>query len=613
MSSTKVIEKEVSQDTATDTKALMARIIKTYVRPYVPMLGLALFLMMISAAMTGALAKLMEPIIDDVFTEQNENMLLPVALAVFGAFALRGFATYGHSVLVNKVGQRIVANIQNDLFAHIMLLDMSFFNDMKSGQLLSRMTSDATVMRSTVAESLMALGKHILTLAVLIGVMFYQDWLLTLIALFVFPAAGYVVVRIGKKLRSVSTDTQQELGDLSTDLTQAFHGVRHIKAYGMYEHEKSRINKSVENLFKLNYKIYRVSALSTPLSEVLSGLAIVTIIVYGGYQVIDGESSAGKLFSFITAFMLAYEPMKRLAKLNAHLQIGLAAADRIFKLLDKIPGIKDYPDARPFKSDDYTIDFENISFAYPDGTEALNEVSIHVPSGKTVALVGASGSGKSTLINLLPRFYEVTHGAIKIAGHDVRDFTLESLRKNMALVSQEVTIFNDTVFDNIAYGTIDAKAEDVIKAAQLAAAHDFIEALPEGYNTIVGEQGVKLSGGQRQRIAIARAILRNAPILLLDEATSALDQESERSVQEALDNLQEGRTTLVIAHRLSTIMNADRIYVLKDGKVVEEGRHNELLLKKGVYSNLYGSEFRDQAKDQVKAKVKQSAKDKQDD
>lgn len=574
------------------TKALMGRIFSTYVRPYVGVLMLAMLFMFIAAAMTGALAKLMEPIIDDVFTSQDQSKLWPVALAVLGTFVLRGFATYGHSVLLNKVGQRVVANIQSDLFAHTMKMDLAFFHEMKSGQLLSRIVSDATVMRNTVAESLMALGKHGITLIVLMGVMFYQDWKLTLISLFVFPSAAYVVIRLGKKLRRVSTDTQQELGDLSTDLTQAFQGIRHVKAYGMQNHEKGRINKGVENLFKLNYKIYRVSALTTPLSEILSGLAIVTIIVYGGYQVIAGESTAGKLFSFITAFMLAYEPMKRLAKLNAHLQIGLAAADRIFKVLDLKPAISDYPNVKPLNAKAFTIQFDAVSFAYPDGTQALQSVDINVPHGKTVALVGASGSGKSTMINLLPRFYDVQHGAVKIDDTDIRDVTLESLRANMALVSQEVTIFNDTVFDNIAYGTIDATTEDVIKAAKAATAHAFIENLPEGYNTIVGEQGVKLSGGQRQRIAIARAMLRNAPILLLDEATSALDTESERAVQDALDRLQDGRTTLVVAHRLSTIINADYIYVMQNGQIVEEGRHNDLLLnKKGFYARLYGTEL----------------------
>lgn len=581
---------------STDTRILMRRIIRNYLKPYVSILLLAFVLMVISAAMTGTLALLMEPVIDDVFTDQNENMLWVVAVAVFVSFAVRGMTTYGHSVLLNKVGQRIVANIQRDLFSHIMILDLAFFQNMKSGQLLSRVVSDASVMRKSMTESLMGIGKNAITLFILIGVMFYQDWKLALIALVVFPVAAGFVVKIGRRLRKVSSHAQHELGDLATDLTQAFQGVRHVKAYGMVDHEKSRVNRGVEKLYKLTVKGFRVSALTTPLSELLSGLAIVTIIVYGGYQVIAGESTAGQLFSFITAFMLAYEPMKKLAKLNNVLQIGLAAADRVFRILDIRPEIKDQQAAKELKTKDYTITFENVSFSYPDGTKALEDLELVVPSGKTVALVGSSGSGKSTIINLIPRFYDVQAGAIKIGGHDIREVTLGSLREHMALVSQEVTIFNDTLFDNIAYGAPGVTRAQVIEAAKSAAAHEFIEKLPEGYDTFVGEQGVKLSGGQRQRIAIARAMLRNAPILLLDEATSALDNESERLVQKALDRLRAGRTTLVVAHRMSTIKNADYIYVLKNGHVQEEGRHNQLLLnKQGSYSKLYGAEFKETA------------------
>lgn len=580
--------------TATNSRSLIKRLVKTYLTPYYSTLSVSVVLMVIAAAMTGAMAKLMEPVIDDVFTAQDQSMLWPVAIAVFLTFAVRGIATYFHSILLSKVSQRIVADIQNDLFSHIMSLDMSFFQEFKTGQLLSRMTSDATVMRSSVTETLLGVFKNSITLVILVGVMFYQDWKLALIALVIFPLVAGFVVKLGRKLRRVSTSAQSELGDLATDLTQAFQGVRHVKAYGMIDHEKSRINNIVERIFKLTYKGLRVSALTTPISEILSGLAIVTIIVYGGYQVIDGESTAGQLFSFITAFMLAYEPMKRLAKLNTIMQVGLSAADRIFTVLDTQSQIKDYKDSKEMKGDGYNITLENISFAYPDGTEALRDVTIEVPEGKTVALVGPSGSGKSTIINLIPRFYEVEKGAIKIGDTDIRDITLKSLRKNMALVSQEVTIFNDTILDNIRYGTPDATVEDVMKAAKDAAAHEFIEGMPDGYNTIVGEQGIKLSGGQRQRVAIARAMLRNAPILLMDEATSALDNQSERLVQNALDRLQKGRTTLVVAHRLSTIINADMIYVLKDGEVVEQGKHQKLLLKKkGVYSKLYGVEFQE--------------------
>jgi subfamily B ATP-binding cassette protein MsbA len=363
----------------------------------------------------------------------------------------------------------------------------------------------------------------------------------------------------------------------------------------MEEHEKARINSSIENIFRLMDKSYRASAVVSPIAEVLSGMAIVTIIIYGGYQVIAGASTAGKLFSFIAAFLLAFEPMKRLAKLSNTLQLGLAAADRLFNMLDVAPAIHDKPDAVTLQVKNPVVSLEDVHFTYEDGSEALRGVSFTAEAGKTVALVGASGAGKSTILNLIPRFYDVTSGAIRVDGHDIRDVTLASLRSNMALVSQEVAIFNDTIRDNIAYGTPGATEEQIIAAAKSAAAHDFISELPEGYHTIVGENGVKLSGGQRQRISIARAMLKNAPILLLDEATSALDAQSERLVQTALEKLQQGKTTIVVAHRLSTIIGADVIHVLSGGKIVESGDHDTLLVKGGIYADLYGSLMKETA------------------
>ena len=340
----------------------------------------------------------------------------------------------------------------------------------------------------------------------------------------------------------------------------------------------------------------RVSAILAPIGEILSGMAIVTIIVYGGSQVIAGESTAGKLFSFIAAFIMAFEPMKRLARLNNIMQMGLAAIDRLFSVMDEKPQIQDKPDATELSIKAPTIAFEGVSFSYgDDDTVALNDVSFTVPAGKTVALVGESGAGKSTILNLLPRFYDVQEGAIRIDGHDVRDVTIKSLRSSMALVSQEVAVFSDSLRENIAYGNPDATEEQIVEAAKLAAAHEFIMEQPEGYDTKVGEHGVKLSGGQRQRISIARAMLRNAPILLLDEATSALDAQSERLVQMALERLQKGRTTIVVAHRLSTIMNADIIYVMSQGRVIESGKHADLLKSGGAYARLYGSLMKETA------------------
>lgn len=576
-----------AEELRTSSMVLIKRIFRDYLSRYKGVFILSLLAMLIAAAMTAALAKLMEPMIDDVFTAKNKDMLLPVAGAIFGAFFFRGFATYAHTVLLNKIGQGIVAQVQSDLFGHLLKLDLTYFHNNPSGTLISRVINDVTLMRQSVAECFTGFGKSTLTLLFLTIIMFYQDWQLALAAFFIFPASAFLVAKVGRRLRKVSGHTQEHLAEFSSMLSQVFQGVRQVKAYGMEDYEQARADNHVQRLFKLMHKAVKVSALTTPMTEVLTGLAMVTVVVYGGYQVIAGDNTTGSLFSFITAFMLAYDPMKRLAKLNNTLQMGLAAADRVFNTLDREAMIQDKEGAKEIDLKAGHIEFDHVSFTYPDGTQALRDIHFSVRAGDTVALVGSSGSGKSTLMNMIPRFYDVSEGSVYIDGQDVRDVTRSSLRKNMALVTQEVAIFNDTVYSNIAYGLKDASKEQVIEAAKQAAAHDFIEALPQGYDTMVGEQGLKLSGGQRQRISIARAMLRNAPILLLDEATSALDNESERLVQEALGVLQNGKTTLVIAHRLSTIVNADLICVMENGAIVEYGTHDELLSQKGAYAHFY--------------------------
>ncbi|MDH5189560.1 MAG: ABC transporter ATP-binding protein/permease, partial [Rhodospirillaceae bacterium] len=428
-----------------------------------------------------------------------------------------------------------------------------------------------------------------------------QDAQLAAIAFIVFPLAVLPIVKIGRKMRRVTTTFQEETGMFTTLLEQTFQGIRVVKAYSMEPYEQKRISELIDKLFRTFLKSNRARALNSPIMETLGGVAITLVIVYGGERVISGEMDAGSFFSFITALLLAYEPMKRLANLNATVQEGLAGADRTFSLLDRNALINNAAQAKNLEPRGGEIRFENVSFSYPrnEATEArstelaLKNISIVVPAGKTVALVGASGAGKSTVMNLVPRFYEVSDGAVMVDGQDVRNLTIKSLRSAMALVSQEVTLFDDTVRANIAYGREGASADEIIEAARGASALDFINELPEGFDTEVGEHGVKLSGGQRQRLAIARAMLKNAPILLLDEATSALDTESERNVQNALDILMKNRTTLVIAHRLSTVVNADVIYVMDGGRVIEQGSHAELIKKGGTYSTLYHLQFED--------------------
>jgi ATP-binding cassette, subfamily B, bacterial MsbA len=579
------------------TWPLVRRIGAGYIRPQAGTIMGALACMALTAFATAALARLMEPVLDTVFIARNGAMLPLVAGAVLATFALKGASAYGQAVLMTKVGQRIVAGMQNQMFAHLMRADLAFFHDTSTGRLVSRFTNDVNLLRTALANTLTGIGKDTLTVCFLVGVMFYQDWVLALVASVVFPLAVLPIVKIGRRMRKVSANTQQQMGALTTLLTETFQGARHVKAYGMEAYERGRAAALVDQVYKLACKAARTRSLSHPIMESLGGVAILLVILYGGAQVIGGARTTGQLFSFITALLLAYEPMKRLAQLNANLQEGLAAAQRVFDMLDVEPTIVDEPAARPLVASRGAIRFENVRFAYRAGegaTPALDGVTLDIPGGRRVALVGASGAGKSTVLNLIPRFYDADGGRVTIDGQDVRAVTLASLRARIGLVSQEIALFDDTVYANIAYGRPDAPESDVVAAARAASAHDFIMALPEGYYTHVGGRGLKLSGGQRQRLAIARAMLKDAPILLLDEATSALDTESERQVQDALRKLMAGRTTVVIAHRLSTVVDADLIYVLDRGRVIEQGSHAELMARGGAYARLYALQFADE-------------------
>jgi len=571
------------------------RLVRDEVRPYVGRLALAVALMAIAAAATAASAWLMQPVLDQVFARQDARMLVLMPLAVIAVFAIKGLASYGQNVIMTTVGQRIISNMQRRLYAHLMRADLAFFHGAATGTLISRFTNDVNLMRAAVSTALTGLVREPLTLIFLVAVMFYQDWRLALAAFFVFPVAVLPVVRLGRRMRRVSAHAQAQMGRLTAHLDETFQGARHVKAYGMEAYEIERANDVIEGLYQLICKALKVRAASTPIMEMLGGIAIAVVIYYGGSRVIGGATTTGAFFSFVTALLLAYDPMKKLANLNTNLQEGLAAAQRLYAVLDVEPAIRDRPGARPLAVTGGTIAFEDVRFSYDAGTPALNGVTLTIPAGKTAALVGPSGAGKSTILNLIPRFYDVDAGRVRIDGVDVRDATLASLRGAIALVSQEVSLFNDTARANIAYGRPDASEDEIRAAARAAAADAFIRALPEGYDTVVGERGVRLSGGQRQRIAIARAMLKNAPILLLDEATSSLDTESERAVQEALARLMKGRTVLVIAHRLSTVIDADVIYVIVDGRVVETGTHAELLAKNGAYARLYDMQFADEA------------------
>ncbi len=570
------------------TLTLIKRLFRGYLRLHLGGFVTATFFMILTAAMTGAAAYIIKPITQGLGSGRGPYYMLGLCGLVLLIFTLRGIGTYFHTIIMNRIGQRIVTDVQQQMYRHLLSSDLAFFHANSSGQLISRLTNDVGVLRQAVGECMTSSIKGGFTLAFLVGVMFVNNWRLALGAFIVFPISAWFVIRVGKRMRKLSTSAQVETGNYMSLLSQTFQGIRHIKAYGMHKLENERMHEITENIFKLTVKGFHVSAMTNPMAEILSGAAIAIVFMYCDWQVAHNLTTTGAVYSFIVSFILAYDPIKRTSKVNAQFQSGLAAAERVFILLDVPPTIVDHPDAKTLAVNDYSVAMEDVVFSYADGTQALNHLSVKVANGHTVAIVGPSGAGKSTIINLIPRFYDVQSGRITIGGIDVRDVTLESLRSQIALVSQETALFDDTVRGNIAYGKPGALMEEIETAAVAAFADTFICALPQGYDTIVGEHGVKLSGGQRQRIAIARAMLRNAPILLLDEATSALDNESERAVQAALKRLQQGRTTVVVAHRLSTIVDADLIIVLEHGAVVEQGTHTELLSKQGVYARLYG-------------------------
>ena len=569
----------------------MVRLVRDHVRPHMGRLALAVLCMAFAAGSTAALAYLMEPVLDQIFLEKDRTLLIVVPIAVIGITLIRGAATYGQAVLMAFVGQRVIADLQSRIFAHILRFDLAFFQDTASGRLVSRLTNDVNMMRNAVSNALTGVVKDTLTLLFLVGVMFEKDWKLALIACVVFPIAIYPITKLGRRMRRVSTSALNELGLFTARLNETFQGARHVKAYNRERFESARTDRLIESVFRLIFKQQRVRAAATPIMETLGGIFIAVLILYGGWQVIEGALTPGAFFAFVTAMLLAYRPLKALANLNASLQEGLAASQRVFDLLDTEPHIAEAPDARPLKVRGGAVALDRVGFTYPNGTPALRDVTLDIPAGETVALVGPSGAGKSTVLNLIPRLYDVDEGTVSIDGTDVREATVESVRDAVALVSQEAVLFDDSVRANIAYGRIDASDDDIVAAARAAGAHDFIEELPNGYDTIIGEHGVKLSGGQRQRLSIARAMLKDAPILLLDEATSALDAESERQVQEALRGLMRGRTTLVIAHRLSTVREANRIYVLENGRLAETGTHRSLLAANGVYARLHAVQF----------------------
>ncbi len=578
---------------------LYIRLLK-YVKPYWFKLFIAIVCTLIVSLTAPLLAYLVKPFLDDVFIRKDVVMLYTLVAALPVLYLINGLSAYGQSFFMGYAGLKVLMDIRNDLYEHIINLPLDVYNKKSTGRLMSRITNDVNFMQGAVTSVIKDLLQQGLTIIGLTAVAFYQNWRLALIAIFVMPFAFYLLVVIGHRLRKISKKGQERIADITSILQETFSGIRIVKGFGMEDFETKRFKEHNRGYFNISMKGIRVGEITSPLIEFLGTLCAVIVLYYGGMKVINDEMTAGTFFSFLVAVGFLYRPVKALSKTNNSLQQALAAAERVFAILDmpteKRLEKKDAIELPPFTMD---IQFKNISFRYEiSENDILSDINLTIKKGEVIAFVGTSGGGKTTLVNLIPRFFEPTSGKILIDGADIGDATISSLRKQISIVSQDVMLFNDTVKNNIAYGRMDIPVEKVMDAAKAAYAHQFIIKMPEGYDTVIGERGVRLSGGERQRIAIARAILKDSPILILDEATSSLDTESEFMVQKALENLMKNRTTFVIAHRLSTIQHADRIAVVDEGKIKEIGRHDELLRSSGLYKRLYKMQFRDEKESQ---------------
>lgn len=553
-------------------------------------LSFAMGCMMVVGVSTSATAFLIKPILDDVFFKQDARMLKIIPVAIVIIYFLRGIAYYCQVYLMSYVGQSIITSLRNTLFSKIQDLSLSFFHEEKTGALMSRVTNDVNIVKEMVSNAVTGALKDSFTIVCLTIVIFYRDWKMAIFAFLILPLAFFPIVEFGRRVRKVSTGYQEAMADMSSFLHETFFGNKIVKTFGRESYEKKRFLKKTHNIFNLEMKAVVARSLSAPIMEFLGGIGVAFIIWYGGSKVIAGTSTPGTFFSFMAAVIMLYEPVKKLSKLNNSIQQGLAATDRVFDIIDKESDIREHHNPVDIKPGLHRVTFKNVFFKY-DNAMVLEDINLDVKAGEILALVGMSGGGKTSLVNLIPRLYDVTEGSILIDGIDIRKASISSLRNQIAIVTQDPILFNDTIRNNIAYGNHNASNKDIERVAKAAYAYNFIQRLPDKFDASIGELGGRLSGGEKQRICIARALLKDAPILILDEATSSLDSEAETLVQKALENLMRGRTTFVIAHRLSTISYAQRIIVIVGGKIVEEGDQNELIARQGEYYKLYQMQF----------------------
>lgn len=563
-----------------------------YFKPYWKLIVVSAVCSSVVGGMDGAFAYLVEPVLKKIFAGKDTGIFLLVPLGIIILFVVRGLTRFTYDVTIKLAGQKAIQDIRNEVYANTVRLDMAFFNRRSTGELMSHATNDISAMQEGVASVVCGLFRDMLSACSLLGVIFYRNWQLAIFTFVVIPMTAYPAQLIGKKIKNASGRSLNIMGGITANLQETFSGIKVIKAFGLEKLATERFRAANLEYFNQFRKFIKYESLAMPVSETIISFGIAGVVYFGGSQVMSGRMTASEFFSFITAMVMVFNPIKKLQGAYNALQRSAGAAERVFKLLDEHNGIVERPGAVNLDRSSGKVEFREVCFSYGE-EPTLRGVSLSASSNQMIALVGPSGGGKSTLVSLLPRFFDVSQGAITIDGHDIRDITLNSLVRQIALVDQETTLFHETIGNNIRYGKPNATQEEVVEAAKAAFAHDFILQLPEGYETSIGDRGVRLSGGQRQRICIARALLKNAPILILDEATSALDTESEQMVQQALDNLMVNRTTFVIAHRLSTVLHADQIIVLEGGRIVERGTHDDLLNSNGLYSRLHALQFTD--------------------
>ncbi len=590
-------KKEKKIDDAKLNFGILRRIWREHTKKYIGSLIGAMIITSLTALTEAYAVSLLKPIFDKGFIDRDSRVLFILCSQIILLYFLKGGLYFAQTIILSSISTKTVQEIQQKVFAHLISLDMGYFNKTSSGQMLARIINDCNSITNIAINFITHIFKDLITFIAMLGLMLFYSWKMSLVVFVFFPIGAIAISKINRKVKQISKIGTQQSANFVSQISESLQNVKIIKSYCMEKFEVTRIKDILNSMFQLSMKIVKNTAVTTPIIEGLSGFIMSGIIIFGGWQISNGSLTTGGFVTFLGAWVSVYKPLKSLISFRVQLQTALVSAERVYEIIDTKPNIQDSKTAVDLVDVKGNIEFKNVCFEYEAGKPILKNINITIPAGKTVALVGASGGGKTTIVNLIPRFFEVTSGEILIDGKNIKDITQKSLRQNTSLVSQEVILFDDTIKNNIAYGKgekhyKDVSDDEIYEASKSANAYDFIMAMTNKYDTRIGEKGVRLSGGQKQRISIARAIIKDAPILLLDEATSALDTESEFEVQSALNNLMKNRTTVVIAHRLSTIKNADMIYVIEKGQIVEQGNHEELLKKDGEYAKLYNMQFK---------------------